>query len=246
MQMRRLVTLAVGLVWLGSSLPAFAQQSSAVPSAAIAMEPGTRFDEKMLEGVNLLQSGKPAEALKIFDAVITSYEASHDSVVPFRCTSIEAAKDTISYAANSLKGGKFILGSEEWCTALWGKGFALIDLGKSTEAGPYLARAVEMDPMNAHYINEYAEWFKPQRQWQQSYDLFLRAWRTVDHDRKGLHRRVAARALRGMAFNMIELGDLNEAERLYRQSLDYEPEAATKVQNELDYIGDAKQGKKAS
>ena len=244
--MRQLISLTVGLVWLGNSLPAFAQQASDVAGNVITMEPATRYDDKMLEVVTLLQSGKPAAAVKIFDAVIADYEARHDPAVPYRCTTGEAAKETIAYASKSLNGARFILGSEEWCTALWGKGFALIDLGKSTEAGPYLARSVEMDPMNAHFINEYAEWFKPQRQWQQSYDLFLRAWRTVDHDRKGLHRRVAARALRGMAFNMIELGDLNEAERLYRQSLDYEPEAATKVQNELDYIGDAKRGKKAS
>ena len=244
--MRRLVCFTLGFIALGTGLPALAQQASDAAGSMVTLDPATRSDEKMLEAVQLLQSGKPAEAIKIFDVVIAGYEARYDPAVAYRCTSADAAKETITYAASSLKGGKFILGSEEWCTALWGKGFALIDLGKSAEAGPYLARAVEMDPMNAHYINEYAEWFKPLRQWQQSYDLFLRAWRTVDHDRKGLHRRVAARALRGMAFNLIELGDLNEAERLYRQSLDYEPEAQAKVQNELDYISDAKRSKKAS
>ena len=49
-----------------------------------------------------------------------------------------------------------------------------------------------------------------------------------------------------MAFNLIELGDMKEAERLYRQSLEYEPEAAAKVQNELDYIADARAKQKAS
>ncbi len=244
--MRRLVSLSIGLIALGTGLPAMAQQAAAPLGDVITLEPATRFDEKMLEAVQLLQGGKPAAAIKIFDKVIADYEARYGSAVAYRCTSADAAKETITYAASSLKSSKFILGSEEWCTALWGKGFALIDLGKSDEAGPYLARSVEMDPMNAHYINEYAEWFKPQRQWQQSYDLFLRAWRTVDHDNRGPHRRVAARALRGMAFNLIELGDLDEAERLYRQSLDFEPEAAAKVQNELDYIGDARRSKKAS
>ncbi len=244
--MSRFVLVGLAFALTGTSLPAFAKENSDEPTNVVMMEPERRHDEKLLEGLKLVNGGKPTEAIKLFDPIIADYEARYGSSPPYRCANGETAKATIAFTAKNLHPAKFVLGSDEWCTALFGKGFALIDLGKPEEAGPYLARAVEMDPLNAHFINEYAEWFKPQRQWQQSYDLFLRAWRTVDHDKRGPSRRVAARSLRGMAYNMIELGDLSEAERLYRQSLEFEPEAAAKVQGELDYIADARAKQKAS
>ena len=247
--MAKIASLRIALALLGICAPALAQQPSKSPADDVVVEPDTQFDAQLLEGVQLLNAGKPAPAIKIFDAIIASYEAKYGAKIIYRCASEARTEDTIADAFKSalITGRKnIVLGSEEWCTALFGKGFAMIDLGKPDEAGPYLARAVEMDPLNAHFINEYAEWFKPQRKWQQSYDLFLRAWRTVDHDKTGPNRRVAARSLRGMAFNLIELGDLKGAERLYRQSLEYEPEAAAKVQNELDFIADARAKQKAS
>jgi tetratricopeptide (TPR) repeat protein len=202
----------------------------------VTVESDRPHGDELMDGVNLLQTGKPADAERIFSAIIAAFEASHDPAVPYRCAYADKSKPTIDYASKTLNGKKFILGSDVWCAALWGKGFALIDLNRSEEAGVYLARSVEMAPMEAHYINEYAEWFKPRREWRTSFGLFERAWRTVDHDKKGPDRKVAARSLRGMAFNQIELDDLDQAEKLYRQSLEYEPEAATKVQAELDYI----------
>ena len=247
--MTKITALGIAFALLGLSAPALAQKAGSRPADGVMVEPDTQFDAQLLEGLQLLNAGKPAAAIKIFDPIIASYDAKYGAAIAYRCATAASAKDTLADAvmsAATAKSRNIVLGSEEWCTALFGKGFALIDLGKPEEAGPYLARAVEMDPLNAHFINEYAEWFKPQRKWQQSYDLFLRAWRTVDHDKKGLNRRVAARSLRGMAFNLIELGDLKEAERLYRQSLEYEPEAAAKVQGELDYIADARAKQKAS
>jgi tetratricopeptide (TPR) repeat protein len=163
--------------------------------------------------------------------------------VPYRCAYSTDAKRTVEHAVKQLGGKKFILGSDVWCAALWGKGFVLIDLGRSPEAGEFLARSVEMAPMNAHYINEYAEWYKPQRDWKKSYALFERAWQTVDRDVKGPERKIAARALRGMGFNLIELGDLDQAEHFLRLSLEYEPEAAAKVKGELDFIADQRSRK---
>ena len=46
---------------------------------------------------------------------------------------------------------------------------------------------------------------------------------------------LAARALRGMGYNKIEMGDLDAAENLFRQSQEYDPGSeAAKV--ELGYI----------
>jgi len=203
-------------------------------------ETAPRFAADLLVGVQLLQSGKPQEAEKIFSEIIAGYEKQYGDKVIFRCAnSPENTLAALIGAAAVAEKRKVVVGNEEWCTALWGKGFALIDLNRAAEAGPFLAKAVEMDPGNAHFINEYAEWYKSQRQFKRSHELFAQAWDTVDHDKQGPDRRVAARSLRGIAYNLIEEGDLDGAEKLYRQSLEYEPEAASgKVQPELDYIAE--------
>ena len=206
----------------------------------VKMEAGRPHAAERDSAVALLQSGKADKAEAIFSVVIADMEKTHDPAVPFRCVFAELVQQTIAYTTKELGQKPFILGSDVWCTALWGKGFALIDLRRSEEAGPFLARAVEMMPVNAHFINEYAEWYKSKRDSKTSFDLFLRAWHTVGHDTQGTDRKIAARTLRGMGYNLIEQGDLNGAERLYRQSLDYEPEATGKVQREIDYIADQK------
>ncbi|MFM5922857.1 MAG: tetratricopeptide repeat protein [Novosphingobium sp.] len=236
--MRKFQTLAGSaiLALFSTAQPLLAQADPAPLSSAIKLEAGRPHADELDQAVNLLLAGKPKEAEAIFSAIIADFEKTHDPALPYRCAYSDTAKATIAYTLEDLKGKPFTLGGDVWCVALWGKGFALIDLNRSDEAGTFLARSVEMAPVNAHYINEYAEWYKPRRDWKTSYALFERAWRTVDHDSKGPNRTVAARALRGMAYNQIELGDLDRAEQLYKQSLEYEPEAAGKVNAELQFI----------
>lgn len=121
------------------------------------------------------------------------------------------------------------------CDAHFGKGFALVDLGRGDLAEAELRRATELAPDNAHYANEYAELFKSRRQFQESYDLFARAWSVVDKDTKGPDAGIAARALRGMGFNLIELGRLDEAKTMFSQSLAYDAGNAA-AKTELDFI----------
>ena len=239
--MRRLSAAALALTFmsLDPAAAAAAPDEEALPNY-VKIEAGRPHAAELDSAVALLLSGKPDKAEAIFSVIIADMEKTHDPAVPFRCVFAESVQQTIAYTTKDLGQKPFILGSDVWCTALWGKGFALIDLRRSEEAGPFLARAVEMMPVNAHFINEYAEWYKSKRNFKTSFDLFLRAWHTVGHDVTGSDRKIAARSLRGMAYNQIEQGDLDGAERLYRQSLDYEPEAAGKVQQELDYIKEQK------
>lgn len=233
------IAMAMALTLLAPAAAMAGPNEEALPNF-VKMEAGRPHAAELDSAVALLQSGKPDKAEAIFSVIIADMEKTHGPAVPFRCVFAESVQQTIAYTTKKLGQRPFILGSDVWCTALWGKGFALIDLRRSEEAGPFLARAVEMMPVNAHFINEYAEWYKSKRDAKTSFDLFMRAWHTVGHDLNGSDRKIAARSLRGMAYNLIEQGDLDGAERLYRQSLDYELEAAGKVQQELDYIKEQK------
>lgn len=237
--MRRFLS-AFALVLVASAAPALAQ--SDLP-ANVTIDADSTFDKDIAEGIRLLNGGKPAEAERVFSRIIAGYEARYKGAALYRCTYAEQADATYKHANKELRGRNFVLGGDTWCTALWGKGFVLIDLKRNAEARPFLARSVEMMPLNGHFINEYAEWYKSNRDWARSYDLFRAAFDTTSKDPKGMDRTIAARALRGMAFNLIETGQYDEAERKLQQSLEYQPEAASKVKAELDYIAEQRKKK---
>ncbi|WP_374527898.1 diguanylate cyclase [Novosphingobium sp.] len=193
-------------------------------------------DAEIDRGIAQLQSGDPKGATQSFGAIIAAYEKDYPSGPDYRCSvSAKHADYLAGQLANAPGTSDIVILGPNWCLALWGYGFALIDLNRSADAEVYLAKSVAMAPYDAHYRNEYAELFKNRRDWQRSYLEFSLAWEVVSHDPKGPDRSVAARSLRGMGFNKIELGDLDEAERLFKQSLEFDPDSPAAA-NELRYI----------
>jgi tetratricopeptide (TPR) repeat protein len=225
---KRSVSFAfIGLAAVACSGPVFARDiggSAAVVNTALHVE--SRND--VSKGFALIRAGKPAQAVKMFDSVIlASEQALGGDARPRLCQS--SASDA------PVAAGKAVAVSSAVCDAHFGKGFALVDLGRGDLAEAELRRATELAPENAHFANEYAELFKSRREWQQSYDLFSHAWAIVDKAPKGSDAPVAARALRGMGYNKIEMGQLDDAAKLFRQSLDYDP-ANVGAKTELDFI----------
>ncbi|WP_159978318.1 MULTISPECIES: lipopolysaccharide assembly protein LapB [unclassified Novosphingobium] len=164
------------------------------------------------QGFNLIRRGKQAEAVKMFDQVIAHTDQQLYGDTRNRlCRAGEAAADS------SLSVDPAV------CDAYFGKGFALIDMGRGDLAEAELRKASQMAPGNAHFANEYAELFKSRRDWQKSYDTFAQAWAVVDKATGGPDASVAARALRGMGFNKAQLGQYDEAQQLFTQSLQYDP-----------------------
>ncbi|MFD1959718.1 tetratricopeptide repeat protein [Novosphingobium panipatense] len=144
----------------------------------------TRFDAAahVERGYNLLRQGKHDQAVKMFDKVIADSERQFaGDMRPRLCRS--DGQD----AAGAIVVDKAL------CEAHFGKGFALIDLGRGDLAENELRKASQMAPANAHFTNEYAELFKSRRDWQQSYDLFAKAWAVVDKTTGGADTKVAAR-----------------------------------------------------
>ena len=124
---------------------------------------------------------------------------------------------------------------QSFCIALFLKGFVLIDLGRPAEAEAFLRRAHEAEPYSAHFLNEYAEWNKMAGKWQLAHDLFAESLEKADLAESENKAAFKARALRGMGYTEIELGQLDEAERHMRESQKYEPDSPA-AQHELDYI----------
>lgn len=131
-----------------------------------------------------------------------------------------------------------------FCLAPFLKGFALIDLHRWDDAEPMLRLASESAPLNAQYRNEYAEWFKAMKQWQKAHDVFAEAYDLGQWESdEGARKFNQARALRGMGFTEIEMGDLDKAEESFRKSLELIPNHEG-AKSELQYIANLrKKGK---
>lgn len=176
------------------------------------------------EGFNLIRRGKQEQAVKLFDQVIahTDQRLYGD------------ARSRLCRAGGSAADASVSI-DPAVCDAHFGKGFALIDMGRGDLAEAELRKAMQMAPGNAHFANEYAELFKSRRDWQHGYEGFAQAWNVVDKATAGPDAGVAARALRGMGFTKAEMGQYDEAQALYTQSLQYDPSSKI-AQAELSNI----------
>lgn len=213
------------------TLPVSAMAGEATTIALVSTSVHAEYTGTVNRGFDAIRKGKPEQAVRLFDTVIEQNDKMLGTDLrPRLCNSDSTAA---SAAADS------VVISSAVCDAHFGKGFALVDLGRGDLAEAELRRATELAPSNAHYANEYAELFKSRREWQRSYDGFAHAWSVVDKQADGPDRTIAARSLRGMGYNMIEMGKLDEAESYFTQSLAYEPNSDA-AKNELKFIAQRK------
>ncbi|OYX61673.1 MAG: hypothetical protein B7Y89_12190 [Novosphingobium sp. 32-60-15] len=162
-----------------------------------------------------IKAGNPAGVIPLVDPVITTLEEMEkeqtvncaDSTAEALMLSLSQAAAMDKTPAKERRNAGVV--APDFCAALFLKGFALIDLMRMEEAEVFLRRAHETAPLSAQYLNEYAQWHASARQWNKAHDLFQEAFDLgewdADKNRKKFNQ---ARALRGMAFSEIEMGEL--------------------------------------
>lgn len=215
-------------------LGAFMALGLCLTAPALAKTP---TDAEALMQAEQALGSDPAKVLALVEPIIMRSEAMTPKDNTDYSCSDDAATTLMNLIEVSGRKRNGVVYNGGVCSALFMKGFSLIDLKRGAEAEPFLRRATELAPGNAHYLNEYAEWYKSARQWQRSYDLFARAADLAPKQPTDVRNARHARALRGMGFNLIELGRLDDAERLMNQSLKLEPDSEA-AKNELAYIAE--------
>lgn len=188
---------------------AFQRGVPAAPKYDAAFDAGAHVEQ----GFDMIRRGKQAQAVKLFDKVIDHADRQLYGDTRSRLCRVAGPVDASVSVDPAV------------CDAHFGKGFALIDMGRGDLAEAELRQATQMAPGNAHFANEYAELFKSRRDWQHSYESFAKAWSVVDKATTGPDAGIAARALRGMGFNKAAMGQYDEAQSLYTQSLQYDPKS---------------------
>lgn len=197
-------------------------------------------DQAMLrvigEGVQLMRSGQPRQAIAFFDQVIATYEVRYkDNPDRLYCGSSPAEILAYMLLAASQKPTKSAHAvPNTWGAAYFFKGFSLVELKDLDAAKASLERARDLSPYNPHYLNELANIYKSEKNWPLALETYQAAKEhsAVFAQSKEKEEQVA---LHGIAFIYSETGKLDEAEAIYKQCLAKNPQDAY-AQHELDYV----------
>jgi len=218
------------LAVMAIAVPAAAQPAAHESPAA---DPAARLEE----GISAIKAGKAAEALAIIDPILAAYERLYAGEKR-RIYCANGPTQTILYMGMAATDHKDAVALDgHWCLALWAKGFALIDQRKVAEAVPFLQRAVDMAPVHSHYLSELAYAYQTLKRFDQSLALYRQAESYAGFADKGNEDFQRGRALRGMGYDLVELGKWNEAADAYRQALKINPDDKV-AKGELEYIAE--------
>ncbi|NIJ20157.1 tetratricopeptide (TPR) repeat protein [Sphingomonas naasensis] len=219
-------------------LPALQQAAPAAPqNAPIAQETPEEAARtaKLGEALAAIQSGKAAEATAILTPLLAEYEQAYAGEKR-KIYCAQDQKQTILYMLRAAGANENAIAiGPGWCLALWGRGFALIDQQQIDAAVPFLERAVAMSPSYAHYLSELGYAYQAQKKWQRSYDTYARAAEAAKGEEGEQRAKSLRRAWFGMGYGLIEMGKLDEAEKMFNQCLELFPDDQ-KVKNELQYV----------
>lgn len=184
----------------------------------------------------LVKAGKIEEAVAVLDPALAAYERTYAGEKRRIICDMSATETGLAVAAALVESKEMITVSPAWCTALFLKGYALDDQRRFGEAAAFLERAAAMAPSHAHYFIELGYAYQQQRNWAASDAAYRRGDENAAHDAATL-KDERARAWRGLGYNLVEEGKLDEAEAFYRKCLELDPNDV-KSQGELRYIAE--------
>lgn len=192
------------------------------------------FDAKYDAGMAAIRAKQPGKAVDLMRPVLADFEKQYAGEKrDIFCAVTPEQKSR--YIADAAKADRAAVTIEPgWCRAQYVTGYALIDLDKLPEAQVVFERLVKFAPQNSRYLNELGYIFMKQKKWQLSLDAYRRAEAAADltPDRAEEERCLA---LKGVGYDLVELGDLNAAEAAYRKCLNINPNDEDSPR-ELEYI----------
>lgn len=187
------------------------------------------------EAFALIKQGQPAAGIERLDKINTYYEKIYAGDKR-RIYCARSKAETLLYLMSAAREKKAAIALDStWSDAVFGKGFALIDMGRKDEARAMLDRAIELSPNNSQYSAELAEMKKNERDWNGALELFEKAASDAALADEADQPRFKGRAWRGIGFVQIELGQLDKAEEMFLKCLQLDPNDR-KAQSELQYI----------
>lgn len=212
-------------------------------------------------GRQLMQAGRCDEAIaQSFDPIIASFEAryggSEVAVVCARDTGAGLLQGLL--VASERQSDAAVLGPD-WPDALYFRAYCQVELGDAGQARQSLLRALQLLPDDVLYLAELGHVYQMERDWPRSMQVYRQALAAAEAllqaaetaASEGLPppvspgsytpREWVGRALRGLGYTLVELGELDEAERQYHRALELNPDDE-QAQRELGYIAELRAG----
>jgi tetratricopeptide (TPR) repeat protein len=193
--------------------------------------------ELLRQGGKVMQDGDERMAIAgYYDPVIEYFERT------FRGSDkrVDAARNQMQallYAVLPENKGKSVeVLNSTWADAWFMKAYALEELHQLDAAGVALERAMALSPMASLSVAERAYLAQVQGGCDRSIELYKQAESVAGSGSDETTKTEdLTRAWRGQGYCLTEQGRLDEAEALYKKSLQLDP-ADTKAKNELEYI----------
>jgi len=185
----------------------------------------------------LVRKGSFDQALSGFlEPMIAEFEKENSGRKERVYCARDSAETRYYLAQSAARNEPAIVLNQAYAYAYFLKAYILDDRNQFDAAIPFLTRAVELSPQNAQYLSELGHIYQSRKDWPKSLELFGRAVEAARlFSGDASKSETLRRALRGQAYSQIELGWLDEAEKLYRQCLELDPDDKT-AKGELSYI----------
>jgi len=197
------------------------------------------YEQSVYQGAKILKSGQPNIAIQhYFDPVINhcnnKYRNSKTKNYSSRGTTESVYYMLMAAADEDKRGAKII---PYFCAkALYLKGFAKINLKQVESAKIWLEKALELSPVNSSFLSELGFILHAQKNWKQALNVYYKAEEySKVYTPKEIRHIELTRAMRGIGFSLVELGELDKAEEKYRQCLEIIPNDKKSL-IEIEYI----------
>jgi len=190
------------------------------------------------DGTKLLMAKKPKEAIEYFEKIAADYEKrfKNDNDKIFCARSPAESLLYLLESANNKKNAKVV--SSNWAYAYFMKAYALIELGKLNESKSNLERALALSPWNSQFLSELGHVYQLEKNWPLALQTYQRAEEAAKAASPPESKNAElSRAWRGLGYVYVELSQLDEAEKMYRQCLELDKNDQRAL-NELRYIQD--------
>jgi tetratricopeptide (TPR) repeat protein len=234
--------LAVGILFL--FLCAIQSQRAASPLLDPDKDP--QLLELFKEAKALIGAKNPQAALEKYEKVIASFKAQYaNSQSKIYCA--RGTTESVTYlamAAAAMTKGEFDKGkknaitlSSTWADAYFMKAYALQDLGRIADAKSTVQLALELSPLSSRYLSELGSIYLREKNWAKALEVYKQAEDNASLSPDDSHAEALGQARRGLGYVFVELGQLDEAEKKYRQCLATDPKDI-KAAKELEYVRD--------
>jgi len=255
-----LVLMLVGSVMLGCGSSASSESTTPETEPVSSANNGGEtagVDAYIARGMSLLGERRCEEAIRLgFDPAIAEFERSFEPgtrVIGSRASGPANALPLLATAASD--GRNAVVIDAEYSDTVYMRAYCLVELGRVPEAAQALQRALEVIPDDVAYACEFGNILQERHEWAASLDIYQRALANVDAlDSTGAFNGTPEfptgrpilgltltdwrrRAMRGIGFSLIEAGDLDGAEAMFRRVLEIDP-SDERALSELAFIAE--------